>query len=122
MRRYGLLFWLIFIVAIVLGVLLGRIDSLRKELTRARQSSCNRPTADANSRRPDSSTFQKFRCFQKTGSRENYQLLSYKLKSGDTYMVFFGHAWKKIVKTENAEYVKLPAGKKYQFPGIYAPR
>ena len=96
MRRYGLLFWLIFIVAIVLGVLLGRIDSLRKELTRARQSVviAQQQTQTQEGRIAQLSKEISL-LSRKLEAAKTYQLLSYKLKSGDTLYGLFGHAWKK---------------------------
>ncbi len=122
MRRYGLLFWLIFIVMAVLGALLtigiAQIGNLQAELTRARQSVviAQQQTQTQEGRIAQLSKEISL-LSRKLEAAKTYQLLSYKLKSGDTLYGLFGHAWKKIVKTENAEYVKLPAGKNINFRG-----
>lgn len=55
---------------------------------------------------------------KKLKTAANHQVLTYKLKSGDTLYDLFGPSWQKVAKTNNIKSAEnLPAGKTINFRG-----
>lgn len=125
MKKYGLVFWLVILVIVALGVSLPvgiamhKISNLQKELSQSQQSALLIKQQVQIKESQITQLSKKVSLLsKKLKAAANHQILSYKLKSGDTLYDLFGPSWQKVAKMNNIKSAEnLPAGKIINFRG-----
>ncbi len=109
----------IFLITVALLASLAFIFNARKQLSQSQQSAILTEQSTQIKDRQITHLSRKVSLLsKKIKAAESRQILSYKLKDGDTLYDLFGSSWQKVAKINNIENAEnLPVGKTIYFSG-----
>lgn len=121
MKKFGMAFGLIVLVtALAVAINLGIKNlNLQKELSRTQQSAMiAKQQVEAKNGQINQLHKKVSLLSKKLKAGQNHQILTYKMKGGDTLYDLFGPNWQKIAKMNHVKSAEsLPAGKIINFEG-----